>query len=258
MANADTGEIRLHHIETGHHDGIPLLLVHGWGGDACSWAPVVAALTPGTYRVIVADLRGHGHSPAPAAGYRPADLAADLARLAQRLDLGPFVAVGHSMGAQVVTVLAVTRPEVVRALVVVDPAYAADEQEEILIPGRLAALRAEGAQAAARQLGALPPDVLAQLLATPRHVLAQCYAGMYAGPDAFGVRPATARYLARRRCPVLCLRSVAEAARWEAAIPGDPRSEIVTWKGCGHFLHRERPRDFARLLDRWLPKALWS
>jgi len=243
---ADLHGIRLHYADRG--TGHPaLLLVHGWGGAAGVWDPVPLS----GFRVVAVDLRGHGRSSAPAHGYRPVDLAGDLARLAARLRLGPVVAVGHSMGAQVVTALAVEHPDAVRSLVVVDPAYGADEREQATFGERLAQLRAEGATAAVRQLGALPPEVQHQILETPGHVLAECYAGMYTDPGAFGAREPAEAYLRRRRCPVLCVRSLAEPARWEAAIPGHPGSRMVVWPGTGHFLHLERPAAFADLLAGW-------
>ncbi|MEV0197849.1 alpha/beta hydrolase [Nonomuraea sp. NPDC050691] len=232
------------HVATSGHIGSPLLLVHGWGGDHRAWH----TLDFGERRVIVPDLRGHGRSPAPPTGYRPADLAGDLLPLLDE----PVVAVGHSMGAQVVTALAVEHPEAVKALVVIAPAYGADDEEERLIPGRLAALRAEGAAAALRQLGPLPAPVTEQLLATPGHVLAECYAGMYTEPGAFGVRPESARYLARRTCPVLAVHNVPEAAQWEASLPGQhPRSRTAVWPEAGHFLHVERPGAFVDLVTSW-------
>ncbi|MEV6154400.1 alpha/beta hydrolase [Nonomuraea sp. NPDC052129] len=232
------------YVETRGHDGPALLLVHGWGGDHRTWR----ALDFGERRVIAPDLRGHGRSPAPARGYRPVDLARDLVPL---LD-GPVVAIGHSMGAQVVTALAVEHPELVSALVVVAPAYGADEAEERLIPQRLAALRAEGADAASRQLGPLPGPIAEQLAATPGHVLAECYAGMYTAPGAFGVRRESERYLARRDCPVLAVHNVPEAARWEASLPVHSRSATMVWPEAGHFLHLEQPERFVEVvLSEW-------
>ncbi|MGN9837810.1 alpha/beta fold hydrolase [Nonomuraea sp. H19] len=253
MAVAELPGVTLHHIDEGPRDAPVLLLVHGWGGDARAWAPVTAALPP-RFRVIAPDLRGHGHSSGPPAGYRPAELAADLVALMDRLGVETAVPVGHSMGAQIVTALAVGHPGRVRSLVVVDPAYGADAEEERLFAGRLAALRADGAAAAVRQLGAdaLPPAVRDQLLATPGHVLAECYEGMYVTAEAFGTRRAAETYLAGRRCPVLSLHSLPEPAAWESAIPAPPGSRVVTWPGTGHFLHLERPEAFAALLTQWL------
>jgi pimeloyl-ACP methyl ester carboxylesterase len=244
---AELTDVRLWYSDEGTAEP-PLLLVHGWGGDSRAWDPIPLA----DYRAIKVDLRGHGRSSVPPHGYRPVDMARDLAELAAQLRLPPVVAVGHSMGAQVVTALAVEHPDTVSALVVVDPAYGADAQEESIFADRLGALRAEGAPAAVRQLGELSPAVRDQLLATPGHVLAECYAGMYTEPGAFGARAAAERYLSGRRCPALCLRSLAEPARWEESIPGHPRSRTVVWEGTGHFLHQERPAAFTHLLTAWL------
>jgi len=59
-------------------------------------------------------------------GYEPLDFAADIAGLLDFLDCPPVVAMGHSMGALVVSVLAVEHPEKICALVAADPAYLVD------------------------------------------------------------------------------------------------------------------------------------
>ncbi|MBB2910724.1 pimeloyl-ACP methyl ester carboxylesterase [Streptosporangium becharense] len=259
MAVAELGDVTLYYTDEGPREGggraggdrPVLLLVHGWGGHARAWEPVTAALPP-RFRVIGVDLRGHGGSSAPPDGYRPADLAGDLVALMERLGVAAAIPVGHSMGAQVVTALAVEHPDRVAALVVVDPAYGADDREELLFSGRRAALRADGPAAAVRQLGTLPGPIRDQLLATPGHVLTQCYEGLYLTPGAFGTRRAAERYLARRSRPVLCLRSRPEPAAWEASVPAPPGSRVVTWPDTGHFLHLERPHAFAELLVSWL------
>ncbi|WP_350277975.1 alpha/beta hydrolase [Kribbella sp. HUAS MG21] len=236
----------LYRTDVGAGSGAALLLVHGWGGDSRSWDPVRF----GERRVVTVDLRGHGRSPVPREGYRPADYAADLVPLVT--GIAPVVAVGHSMGGQVVVRLALDHPELVRAVVVVDPAYGADEAEAATFEPRLAALRRDGAPAAVRQLGRLADDVREQLLRTPGHVLADSYAGMYTDPGAFGARSAAAKVLAGLTRPVLCLRPTPSMAEWDLTCALPPGSRVVVWGGASHFLHHDRPESFARLVESWL------
>jgi pimeloyl-ACP methyl ester carboxylesterase len=237
----------LHSVVTGGDDRDAMLLVHGWGGDGRAWQPVRFA----GRRVMTVDLRGHGRSPVPADGYRPADYARDLAALVRASGLAPVVAVGHSMGGQIVVRLALDHPDLVRALVVVDPAYGADEAEAAMFHRRLAELRRDGAAAAVRQLGPLPTGVREQLSRTPGQVLAASYAGMYTDPGAFGARPAAARTVARLTQPVLCIRPTPSMAAWDLTCALPPGSRVVVWPGTSHFLHHDRPDAFVRLVDSW-------
>lgn len=236
-------------------DGVPVLAVHGWGDSGAAWEPLLPGLTA-VGQTLVPDLPGHGRS-APSADWRPRAMADELAGLLRARGAGPVVAIGHSMGGQVVSALAVEHPEMVAASVVIDPAYGADDAEMALAPGRLAALRARGAAAALGVTGdALPAGYRARLLATPGYVLAGCFAGMYTDPDAFGAREYSERYLARRRQPVLALYSREEPAAWESALPAHPRSDVVVWPAEGHFLHLRRPGEFTGVLHRWLGSSL--
>jgi len=231
-----------------------VLAIHGWGDAGPGLEPVLPGLTA-IGPTLVPDLPGHGRSARyrAADGYGPRALAAELAELVRARATGPVIAVGHSMGGAVVSALAVERPDLVSAVVVIDPAYGADDAELALVPGRLAALRERGAPAALEVTGdSVPAGYRHRLLATDGQVLAGCFAGLYTDPDAFGPREAARRYLAGRRQPVLSLYSTDQAAAWERALPAHPLSEAVVWHGCGHFLHLERPEDFRRLLRQWL------
>ncbi|MEU0246505.1 alpha/beta fold hydrolase [Streptomyces sp. NPDC006235] len=132
-----------------------MLLVHGWGGDGREWSPHTEALA-GDFRVIVPGLRGHGRSEVPDEGNTPAGMADDLAALLDTLDPGPVAAVGHSMGGQVVNLLAVRHPYLVRSVVALDPAHGAHGAEVEEIPARLADYRANGA--APRRPSSPPPS----------------------------------------------------------------------------------------------------
>ncbi|UIX29222.1 alpha/beta fold hydrolase [Streptomyces sp. GQFP] len=254
-----TGRVDLFHTVLGRADAPALLLVHGWGGDGREWSPHAEALAD-RFRVVVPDLRGHGRSAVPAEGNTPAEMADDLAALTEALSTGPVTAVGHSMGGQVVNLLAVRHPRAVRSVVALDPAHGAHGEEVDGIPARLADYRENGARAAAAFVaGAFRPDAprglrtahIRTMLGTPDHVIAQSYAGMYTEPGAVGVRPHSEAYLRRRTQPALTVWTSAEATAWERGTLHTPGSRVDHWPGTGHYLHEEHPERTIGLLRDW-------
>jgi pimeloyl-ACP methyl ester carboxylesterase len=110
----------LHLVDHGG-DGPPMLLVHGLGGSADNWMRVAPALTRG-HRVLAVDLPGFGRSPlagraATLDGY--VELVAALLRQRVR---EPVVLVGNSMGGLTSLLTASQHPDLVRGLVLVNPA----------------------------------------------------------------------------------------------------------------------------------------
>jgi 3-oxoadipate enol-lactonase len=96
-------------------DGSPVVLIHEGVCDSRMWDPQWEKFRR-THRVVRYDLRGFGQSPlAPGRYSHPADLIALLEELA----FGPAALVGVSMGGGVSLQVAVARPELVSALVLV-------------------------------------------------------------------------------------------------------------------------------------------
>jgi 3-oxoadipate enol-lactonase len=82
-----------------------LMLVHGVAVTAeLNWGRVFAQLAP-HFRVVAADLRGHGDGIRLCSPFRLEDCADDVAALAGVLGIGRFVAVGYSMGGMVAQLL---------------------------------------------------------------------------------------------------------------------------------------------------------
>ena len=245
--------------------GEPVLLVHGWGSDAGEWDQHVAALAE-RHRVIAPDLRGHGRSSVPAAGNEPRAMAADLAALLHRLGTGPVVAIGHSMGAQVVSVLAVEHPSLVSALVTLDPGYGVVEAAAPYLAQVVEGLSGDdptGTALAVEEWSFTPataPAVRAahrrRIAGTAPHVLAQAFAGIFTAPGAFGLRPASEAYLARRARPVLSIWADAGRAAWEERLLTNPGSRVLAWPGAGHYLHEERPAEFLATVTGWLDSLM--
>lgn len=80
--------------------GEPIVLLHGFCGNSEYWDKVVPLLS-GSYRCIVPDLRGHGHSDAPLGAYSIEQMADDVLKLLDELDLPKVTMLGHSMGGYV-------------------------------------------------------------------------------------------------------------------------------------------------------------
>lgn len=95
----------------------PLLILHGLLGSARNWGAVVKALG-GTRRVLALDLPNHGSSPWTEIMDYPF-MAREVARVIEGLG-GRAAVLGHSMGGKAAMALALTRPDLVERLVVVD------------------------------------------------------------------------------------------------------------------------------------------
>ncbi len=102
--------------------GMPYLLVHGLASNARLWDGVARRLAQAGRPSVAVDLRGHGHSDKPDAGYDFATISEDLRRLIGALGPGferPIM-VGQSWGASVVLDFAVRHPDLTRGIVLID------------------------------------------------------------------------------------------------------------------------------------------
>jgi pimeloyl-ACP methyl ester carboxylesterase len=93
----DAAGLRMHVALAGPPDAPPVLLVHGWPQNWWCWRKVIPALAR-DFRVIAADLRGHGWSEAPDGGYEKERLAGDLLSLIDALQLERVTWIGHDWG----------------------------------------------------------------------------------------------------------------------------------------------------------------
>ncbi|TPG34488.1 alpha/beta fold hydrolase [Mycolicibacterium hodleri] len=114
----------LHSYRFGPRRPPQILALHGLTGHGLRWKTLAAQHLP-EFSMLAPDLIGHGHSSWAA----PWTLEANAEALAELLDQdadGPVVVVAHSFGGAVALRLAAVRPDLVAALVLLDPAVGLD------------------------------------------------------------------------------------------------------------------------------------
>lgn len=99
-------------------NGPTVVVLHGLFGSKRNWSSIARQLAP-AFNVYTVDLRNHGESPWDAQHDYPA-MASDVAQLIEQQVGLPVTLIGHSMGGKVAMYLALTRPDLVERLVVVD------------------------------------------------------------------------------------------------------------------------------------------
>jgi pimeloyl-ACP methyl ester carboxylesterase len=236
-------------------EGMPLMLLHGVGSDALSWA---TALPPG--RAAYAwNAPGYGESePLPNDNPTPADYAARLLAVLDALGLERVALVGHSLGALFAGAFAAQHPERVAALAFFSPALGYGVAPGALLPA--------GVRARIDDLTSLGPAAFAEkrasrLLFRPEGAaLAGVRRGMAAvNPAGYAqaVRALGAGDLladaARITLPALVAIGAEDivtppdnARRLHAALPSP--GALTLLPACGHAMAQEAPAATAALL----------
>lgn len=114
-------DVDVHIIKLGT-GGSPLLVVHGAGANSREFELSLAPGLSDNHRVLLADRPGHGYSERLKDAHRFNVQAAQMAGVLEELVPGEkAVIIGHSFGAPVSLRLALDRPELVRAVVLLAP-----------------------------------------------------------------------------------------------------------------------------------------
>lgn len=118
MPYAPVADLQMYYTAHGSPTAPPVVLVHGSGSTGASeWKTVIPGLAK-KFRVLAVDYRGHGKTLDPRSAYSFELLANDIAAFIRALKIAPAFVVGHSNGGNIVLVLTVTHPDVVKKSVV--------------------------------------------------------------------------------------------------------------------------------------------
>lgn len=136
---------RIRYLESG--SGAPVLLIHGFTGDAENWLFNHAYLAE-DFHVIAIDLPGHGNSSKEIEDGSAAELASSVVELMKAKSLSGAHLVGHSLGGATAVEVARLAPQMVRSLSLIAPAGLADAVNDEFIRDILAAERSRSMKAA--------------------------------------------------------------------------------------------------------------
>ena len=123
MPKLEANNLKFHYWQSGQ--GPEVVLVHGLGGNLAGWHLGIVPELQQEYHVLTYDLRGHGRSDAPPAGYTTGDMVEDLRGLLDALEIEKATLVGHSWGGDIVLHFTLLNPERVSEMIIVEGALLA-------------------------------------------------------------------------------------------------------------------------------------
>jgi esterase len=229
-----------------------LVIAHGLYGSGRNWG-VIARRLADRRDVVAVDMRNHGESPrAPTQSYP--EMAADLAEVIEGLG-APVDLLGHSMGGKAAMQLALTRPDLIRRLVVADIAPVAYTHDQTRNAQAMASLdlaqittRAEADAALAARID--DPSLRAFFLQSldmrqhpPRWklnlpVLEAEMPKIVGWPGTEGQFPHPALFLTGAES------SYVRPEHRDTIRALFPKSRFAKIPDAGHWLHAEKPREF--------------
>jgi len=252
------GANRVHYVTTGKGKHT-VVFVHGWACNLNFWREQISMLADKA-RLILIDLPGHGKSDKPQTAYTM-DFFADavLAVLnAEKVDKAIFI--GHSMGAAVICRVHHRAPGKIAALISVDGLLCrppgTPEQARALVGPFATPHYLDHARGFINTFFPVPGSealrerVMAEMLATPQHVMLGAMLGIFGEDQPDWI-------LQKVSMPVAAINAPSPwwSDRYEQYVRSlTPQSDYVMMDGVGHFLMLEKPMEFNIALSSVLRK----
>jgi pimeloyl-ACP methyl ester carboxylesterase len=232
---------------------IPVVVLHGWGANMQTVAPILDRLAPLGYRVHALDLPGFGESAMPPTDWGVAEYGSFVTHTLDALNLTRVHLIGHSFGGRLSVVLGADYPDRVNKIVITGGAgvLTPPSRKHRIIRG-------------VRRLFTLP----GLKVFYPRfqrwywdRYASEDYknAGALAGTFTRVVREDLLPRAARIKASTLLIwgdrdmdTPLWQAQKYEATIPD---AGLVVFKGAGHYAYLERTADFVRIVDTFFKGA---
>ena len=256
-------DINVRYVDWGDN-GPLLLMLHGSMRTSRSWDAVARDLCT-QYHVISLDARGHGDSEWTERGYRFSNRVEDVSAFCDQLGLKDVIAVGHSKGAVVITMLAAKYAGVFNRLVLLEPMVVVEEIPERVAPRRPNRRRRtwssrEELHAYLKQhrtAGRWRDDVILDVVNHETMELPDGRIDMKWSPDSLNWEESRGDYLDLRPIfrtlglPILFIVGEQRASTFrdvQALAAEIPNFHLTTIQDTGHNMYMERPDAVASLI----------
>jgi pimeloyl-ACP methyl ester carboxylesterase len=237
-------------------EGMPaLVFIHGWSCDRSYWKEQLEPFSK-RFRVVAIDLAGHGESGLERKAWTIEAFGGDVAAVVEQLGLQRIILIGHSMGGVVITEAARRLPSRVAGLIMVDsyrklgPGFSPEQVQAFVAPFRENFV--EKTRTFVRSMflpnsdSALVEQIVADMSSAPPAV------ALPAMEHALGYSREMSQVLKELKLPVMTINAdnppsdVASLKRYGV--------ELMLMPGVEHFLMREDPLHFNRLLETAIEK----
>jgi pimeloyl-ACP methyl ester carboxylesterase len=236
----------------GGTEGLPVVLLHSFGGDSGQWASQLSHLRH-QRRALAIDLRGHGKSASPRdLDYAVASFAKDVDAVVNALGLKRVVLVGHSLGGAVAIAYAGAHPNRVAGLVLVGaPGRVPPEQSKPILQAMEANYDETMKGYWEKLLAGAQPHVRTQVLsrmdAVPREASMAIVKALFENDPL----PALDRYTGPK---LIVFTPQGDTPNdLQNLRPQLPKRAIA---GTSHWPHLDRPAEFDQVLDEFLQKLV--
>lgn len=245
-------------LRMGPEEGVPLLLIHGFGGDLLNWQLNQAELAAARPTCAI-DLPGHGGSSKALERGDVAALAASVRAAMAALGLARAHLVGHSLGGAIALQLALDAPERVASVTLVCSAGLGPEINAEYIENFIRADRRKEMKA-----------TVEALFADPSFVSREMVEDLLKYKRLDGVLPALRRIadaafpggrqsaVFRDRLGALAMPVQAISGEADRIIPAAHAQAVAqhhVLAGAGHMVHIERAAEVNRLIGTFLASA---
>ena len=239
--------------------GKPIVLIHAFPLSSGMWESQARLLVENGYRVILPDIPGFGENSDGSKRYSIAEMAEQISKLLDYLDISKTIIGGLSMGGYILFNLVRLAPEKLSALIFCDTTYAADTDEKRRSRFELISkIENQG-------IGALVENMLPNLISeytkqnNPSLAAELKEKFLEVAPEAainalqsMAERVDNSELLAKIQVPTLLIfgefDKVTDLENGQKMKQLISRSELAIIKNAGHYSNLEQPEQFNRAL----------